>query len=271
MFSHFALGTNDLERAQAFYTAVMEVLGQSLVHTDSDSAYLMFAPPDRRHPHLFVCRPFDGLPATWSNGFHIAYRAPDTVSVERFFEAALSRGGYDEGAPGLRPQYENDYYGAYVRDPDGNKLQAVCYTGGRRTGATGDIISHITIGLADLARERAFYTAVFAELGILELPAEGDDESSGYGLAGFQLPVVYVQPTFDGRPATWGNGTHAAFAAASRDAVDQFHAAAVANGGFSDGPPGLRPGYSPNYYAAYVRDPVGNKLQAVCRRSNKAC
>ena len=266
MFSHFTLGTNDLDRALSFYNGVMSALGQSLLYEDIDAGYLMYAPPDRRYPHLFICRPVDGLPATWSNGYHIAYNAPDKATVDRFFEAALERGGYDEGAPGFRPQYEADYYGAYVRDPDGNKLQAVCYTEGRTAGTAGDIVSHVTIGLADLERERAFYGAVLGELGILELAEECDEESVGYGLAGFQLPIVYVQPTFDGRPATWGNGTHTAFTAANREAVDRVYSTALANGGTCDGPPGLRPSYSPNYYGAYVRDPVGNKLQAVCRQ-----
>lgn len=267
MFSHFTLGTNDLDRALPFYNGVMSVVGQSLLGEYIERGYLMYAPPDNTFPHLFICRTLDGLPATWSNGYHIAFNVSDTSIVDRFYEESLSRGGYDEGAPGLRPQYGPDYYGAYVRDPDGNKLQAVCYTSGRCEGPAGGVISHITIGLADLVRERAFYSAVLGELGIVELPEEGDDESSGYGLAGFELPVVYVQPTFDGRPATWGNGTHTAFKAESREAVDRFHAAALANGGICNGPPGSRPNYSPDYYAAYVRDPVGNKLQAVCREA----
>ena len=265
MFSHFTLGSNDLKRSEGFYVPVMATLGQSLVAGGSDDSYLMFAPPGEDYPHLFVCRPFDDLPATWSNGYHIAYNAPDTESVDRFHAAALAEGGYDEGAPGLRPRYAVDYYGAYVRDPDGNKLQAVCYTNGRRAGATGDVVSHITIGLADLARERAFYTAVLGTLGIVELPEEGDAESAGFGLEGSELPVVYLQPAFDGRPATWGNGTHTAFAAPDRVAVDRFHAAGLAQGGVSEGAPGLRPQYSAHYYAAYLRDALGNKLQAVCR------
>ena len=265
MFSHFTVGTNDLGRALSFYNGVMDALGQSLCYENIEQGYLMYTPRDKSYPHLFVCRPTDGLPATWSNGFHIAYTVSDTVSVDRFFETALSRGGYDEGGPGFRPQYAADYYSAYVRDPDGNKLQAVCYADGQSAGATGGVVSHIAIGLVDLERERAFYGAVLGELGIVELPEECDYESSGYGLAGCQLPVVYVQPTFDGRPATWGNGTHIAFRTDSRDAVDRFHAAALSNGGSCDGAPGLRPNYSLNYYGTYVRDAVGNKLQAVCR------
>ena len=128
------------------------------------------------------------------------------------------------------------------------------------------MISHITLGLMDLGRETAFYDAVMAALGIRKLPEEGDDESVAYGYPGKALPVVYVQPTFDGRPPTWGNGTHVAFDAENRQQVQYFHAAARKQGGSSDGEPGFRPDYSHPYYAAYVRDAVGNKLQAVCRK-----
>lgn len=266
MFSHFTLGTNDLARSQGFYDPVMEALGQRLVQVSLESGYLMYAPDDGRHPHLFLCRPVDALPATWSNGFHIAYTAPDKSAVERFYEAALAQGGLDEGAPGLRPQYAEDYYAAYVRDPDGNKLQAVCYLKGRAAGPGGDVLSHITLGHADLERERKFYGAVLGELGLVEVPEEGAETSVAYGVGQAELPVVYVQTTFDGRPATWGNGTHAAFTAPSREAVRRFHTVALAQGGSCDGAPGLRPQYSENYYAAYVRDAVGNKLQAVCRQ-----
>ena len=265
MFSHFTLGTNDLARAEAFYSAVMPTLGQSLIAASPENGYLMFGLPDKRHPHLFICRPFDGLPATWSNGFHIAFNAANEETVDRFHAAALAHGGYDDGAPGIRSIYAPDYYGAYVRDPDGNKLQAVCYLDGRKAGPTGDVISHITIGHADIDRERAFYAAVLGALHIVDIPKEGDADSAGFGFLRYRTPIVYVQPPFDGRPATFGNGTHVAFAAASRAAVDRFHAEALVHGGLCAGAPGLRPHYSANYYAAYVRDRVGNKLQAVCR------
>ncbi len=265
MFSHFTLGTNDLARAERFYSALMPTLGQSFLEAPPQHGYAMFGPNDRRHPHLFICRPFDGLPATWSNGFHIAFNVAGKEMVDQFHAAALAHGGYDEGAPGLRSIYAPDYYGAYVRDPDGNKLQAVCYLNGRKAGPTGDVISHITIGHADPERARLFYTAILDPLGIVDIPEEGDASSSGFGLQGFRTPIVYVQPPFDGRPASFGNGTHTAFKAARRDAVDRFHAAALAHGGTCAGAPGPRPQYSANYYAAYVLDEVGNKLQAVCR------
>ena len=85
---------------------------------------------------------------------------------------------------------------------------------------------------------------------------------------GAAMPTVYLMPPEDGRPATWGNGTHVAFLAENRDQVHQFHELALRLGGTSEGGPGLRDRYGPNYYAAYVRDPDGNKLQAVCYREH---
>jgi predicted lactoylglutathione lyase len=68
----------------------------------------------------------------------------------------------------------------------------------------------------------------------------------------------------DGRPATVGNGVHVCFAAGTRDQVDEFYHTALANGGTDAGPPGLRPEYDAHYYGAFVRDPDGNKIEAVC-------
>jgi catechol 2,3-dioxygenase-like lactoylglutathione lyase family enzyme len=79
-----------------------------------------------------------------------------------------------------------------------------------------------------------------------------------------KMPTIYIYTPEDGGPATRGNGTHIAFIAETRDQVHSFHEHALALGGKSEGQPGPRPHYGPNYYAAYVRDPDGNKLQAVC-------
>jgi len=83
---------------------------------------------DLTGPKIFIGPTFDGYPASNGNGSHIAFLAKDRETVDAFYAAALEHGGTDEGAPGLRPQYHAHYYGAYVRDPDGNKLQAVCHS-----------------------------------------------------------------------------------------------------------------------------------------------
>ena len=123
-------------------------------------------------------------------------------------------------------------------------------------------ISHITLGTNDTARAGAFYDAVLGTLGIARL-AKPPGKPPAYAKDG-GMPTIYLYPPEDGRPATWGNGTHVAFVAPSRDAVHRFHTAALAHGGMSEGAPGPRPHFGANYYAAYVRDPDGNKLQAVC-------
>jgi catechol 2,3-dioxygenase-like lactoylglutathione lyase family enzyme len=125
MYSHITLGTNDLAKAKEFYDAALAPLGLSAVmEFDGAVGYGESSEPGTR---LFVCTPFDGKAASFGNGTHIAPNAPTRAAVDAFHAAAMAQGGSDEGAPGLRPQYTPNYYGAYVRDLDGNKLQAVCY------------------------------------------------------------------------------------------------------------------------------------------------
>lgn len=269
MLSHFTLGSNNLTRAQQFYTPVMAVLGQSLLESSDEYCYRHYGLSFDSYPHLFVCLPINELPATWSNGFHIAFHAQTTTAVDAFHAAAIANGGSDDGPPGLRTHYNDDYYAAYVRDPDGNKLQAVHYQNGRDPGHTGDVVSHITLGVHEFERDRAFYSDILGEIGYVERPDQSGthdgSQDTAFGFEDGDLPLVYIQSPFDGRPATWGNGIHTAFHAPSRHAVDRFHALALQHGGVCEGPPGLRPHYSANYYGAYVRDLVGNKLQAVYR------
>ncbi len=125
MFSHVTIGTNDMPRAIAFYDKVLGALGYSaLFKFDNAVAY----GADMKGPKTFILFPFDGGNAAPGNGMHIAYLAPSRAAVDGFHAAALEMGGTSEGAPGLREHYHPNYYGAYVRDPDGNKLQAVCHS-----------------------------------------------------------------------------------------------------------------------------------------------
>lgn len=123
MFSHVTIGTHDLSRAIAFYDAVLAPLGIERVA----SKYSTWAAWQRPgEPEKFwVGRPFNRLPASWSNGCMTAFTAPSRTAVDTAYAAAIAAGGLDEGPPGLRTEYAPDYYGAYVRDPDGNKLHFV--------------------------------------------------------------------------------------------------------------------------------------------------
>ena len=119
------------------------------------------------------------------------------------------------------------------------------------------MINHVSVGTRDLARASRFYDAALGALGYRRTMSES------FGCAwGLQWPEFWATLPSEGEAAP-GNGTHVAFIAASREAVDAFHKAAIAEGGSDAGAPGLRPDYTPEYYAAFVRDPDGNKLEAV--------
>ncbi len=123
MYSHVTVGTNDMTRARDFYDAVLGTLGTSRFAGGEKHAGYGKSGGDQ----FWVLTPFDGAPASVGNGTHVAFLAPSRAAVDAFHAAALAHGGSDEGAPGLRPHYHPAYYGSYVRDPDGNKLQAVCH------------------------------------------------------------------------------------------------------------------------------------------------
>ena len=120
----------------------------------------------------------------------------------------------------------------------------------------GRLIDHIQLVVRDLPASRRFYEAV---LGVLGLTVGG--EGPGFFWADELFVSTAESPAAQGKTT---GPTHLAFQAADRDTVDRFHAAAVAAGGLDNGRPGERP-YHPGYYAAYVRDPDGNKLAVVCR------
>ena len=123
MFGHVTVGTKDLKRAGCFYDAVLGDLG----HARAFERKTLICYGHRSGSRFFVMLPFDGNAASVGNGTHIAFDAASRVVVDDFHSMALASGGTDEGLPGLRKHYHDHYYGAYVRDPDGNKLQAVCH------------------------------------------------------------------------------------------------------------------------------------------------
>lgn len=123
MLLYITLGTNDLERARRFYEAVMPTLGLTL--EGADETEFGFGRTGDLRTRFWVTKPFDGNPATIGNGSMVALEAESRAAVDAFYHAALAHGGTDEGAPGLRP-YHAHFYACYIRDPDGNKLSAVC-------------------------------------------------------------------------------------------------------------------------------------------------
>lgn len=118
MLSGVCIGTNDIESAATFYDAVLETIGMTCVL--SEPAERGYAGADGRIT-LFVLTPYNEQPATFGNGTQVMFYAADKAAVRAFHATALKYGGQDEGPPGPRA-YHPDYYGAYVRDLDGNKL-----------------------------------------------------------------------------------------------------------------------------------------------------
>jgi catechol 2,3-dioxygenase-like lactoylglutathione lyase family enzyme len=120
---------------------------------------------------------------------------------------------------------------------------------------------YLTLGTNDLARAARFYDAALAPLGLARRATEPTE--IGYAHPADSRTRLWITLPFDGRPATFGNGTMPALIAETRQALRDFHRLALDHGGSDEGAPGLRP-HGPGFYAAYVRDPDGNKLSAVC-------
>jgi catechol 2,3-dioxygenase-like lactoylglutathione lyase family enzyme len=117
--SHLSVGTNDYPRARAFYAQVLATVGAREIMQHGQSAAF-----GKAFPEFWVGAPIDGRPAAAGNGMHVSFNAASTAQVDAFHAAALAAGGTDEGAPGYRPEYGRPYYGAFVRDLDGHKIEA---------------------------------------------------------------------------------------------------------------------------------------------------
>lgn len=119
IIDHVTLGVSNFEKARHFYHRVMPALGfLCLWEKPSMLAYGVEGADD------FGLQFDDG---SSRRGTHVAFRAPDRASVDRFHSEALAAGAHDDGGPGLRPEYHSSYYAAFVIDPDGNRIEAVCH------------------------------------------------------------------------------------------------------------------------------------------------
>ena len=124
MIDHISLRVSDFQRSLAFYKAALEPLGYTLVFSNDKEQYAGFAGPDKE-------RIWIGHREGASHGYaHIAVLAKDRATVRKFYEAAMKAGGRDNGRAGPRPQYSPTYYGAFVLDPDGHNIEAVCFAKG---------------------------------------------------------------------------------------------------------------------------------------------
>ncbi|OUS36876.1 glyoxalase [Rhodobacterales bacterium 56_14_T64] len=134
------------------------------------------------------------------------------------------------------------------------------------------MIAYVTVGSDNIARAKRFYSAF---LPALDYELEEGSEGLSYALPvpsgrSAILPDFYVKPTFDGGPASAGNGSMIAFQARSHQHVRDLHAAALAAGGSDEGQPGFRASYGPHFYVGYLRDPQGNKIALFTNDPNEA-
>lgn len=128
MLSHVHIGITNYSRAFAFYRAVMDTLGYPLRFNDDVKSWAGWKPADAPRPLFLIGLPFNGETAAPGNGQMTALLALNRAAVDKAYAMALKHGGTCDGPPGLRPQYHEHYYGAYFRDPDGNKICVCCHS-----------------------------------------------------------------------------------------------------------------------------------------------
>lgn len=127
MFSHLCIGVNDFDRALVFYSAITQTLGLELKFCDHERSWAGWQTPEFPRPLLVIGKPLNGNPATSGNGQMVAWLANSRAQVERVYLTALKHGATCDGPPDLRPHYHEHYFGAYFRDPEGNKLCVCCH------------------------------------------------------------------------------------------------------------------------------------------------
>jgi catechol 2,3-dioxygenase-like lactoylglutathione lyase family enzyme len=240
MFDHVLIRVTDRDASERFFSTVLTPLGIDKTYRTSRFS--------QWHDFLLAATE-TGHPVT--RGLHVAFRAPSREQVDDFWQTGIDAGYPGDGAPGERRTYREDYYGAFLRDPDGNSVEAV-HHGDLRRGE--GVIDHLWIRVADLGASTAFYRLVAGVAGFAERHA--DDERATFGARGPE------GGTFSLVPGVPTEHLHMAFGADDA-AVQRFFATATEAGHPANGAPGERPQYHPGYYAAYVLDPDGNNIELV--------
>jgi len=183
-----------------------------------------------------------------TTGLHVAFAATSRAQVDDWWHELTAAGYADDGAPGPRPHYSPSYYGAFLRDADGNSVEAVHHDSVDRAAG---MIDHLWIRVADVAATRRFYTAVAEAVGV-RVRDRGDRLHVETDRGSFTL--LHGPPTAN---------AHLAFGVGDERTVRAFHAAALAAGGRDNSLPGERPVYHSGYFGAYALDPDDNNVEAV--------
>jgi catechol 2,3-dioxygenase-like lactoylglutathione lyase family enzyme len=238
MFDHITLRMPDLAVASAALAALLgELEIEQTASTERFSVWGNFALTQTDDDHPIARR------------VHVAFIAPTTAHVDRFWQAGIDAGFVDDGPAGPRRVYGDNYYAAFLKDAVGNSFEAVHRDGTRPNGS----IDHAAIRVKDVAASTAFYSAIGAAAGLTVRRQSPDSAAFAVGESGGSLLIFAGEST---------QNIHIAFSGEDDD-VRRFHADATAAGYRSNGEPGERPVYHPGYYAAYVLDPDGNNIELV--------
>ena len=237
MFDHVTIRVSDAKASRQFYETVLEVLGISATYSDE---------------RLIEWDDFSLAPASGekppTRRLHLGFVAPSRAHVDAFWKVGIEAGHRDDGAPGLRPEYGDDYYGSFLLDSEGNSAEAVHHD----EAADRSGIDHLWMRVADVEASRRFYETI-APYGGFRLN-RGLPERAQFTSPHGSFSVVA------GRPS---ENVHLAFPASENAVVDAFHHAATAAGYRDNGSPGERPEYHPGYFGAFVLDPDGNNIEVV--------
>jgi catechol 2,3-dioxygenase-like lactoylglutathione lyase family enzyme len=243
VIDHVTIRAPDLEVSRRFYARALELLdapspteGGGFVEWNDFS----------------IGQASDQRPATAR--LHIAFQAASPAKVDDWWRAMTETGYADDGAPGPRPQYSPDYYGAFVIDPAGNSAEAV-HNGRRRYSG---VLDHLWIRVRNLDHATRFYETITPTVGHQTTrhpprSATVPERTRIHG-DGASFSLIEGEPT---------ENLHLAFAAPDQATVRAFHQAGTDAGYQSLGEPGERPHYHPGYYGAYLADPDQNNIEAV--------
>jgi catechol 2,3-dioxygenase-like lactoylglutathione lyase family enzyme len=239
MFDHITIRVSDLDASRRCYELALSTLGFDDMHVGGSF---------KEWNDFSISQARDDKPLT--RNLHVAFYSSSREGVDEWWRVMTGAGHEDDGPPGPRPIYRSDYYGAFVLDPDGNSVEAVHHDSPRDDGG---LIDHLWIGVADLAAAKRFYETI--------APVCGFQKHEGRWTHFYRENVSFTI-VHDGRPPT--DNVHLAFPVPDNATVDEFHRVALAAGYHDNGPPGERPVYHAGYYGAFVLDPDGNNVEAVC-------
>jgi catechol 2,3-dioxygenase-like lactoylglutathione lyase family enzyme len=238
VLDHITIRVSDRAASELFYDTVLRTIG--IEQSGRGEEYTIW------HGQFSLAHADDARPVT--RRLHVAFAAPSREHVDAFWRVGTTAGYEGDGAPGPRPQYTDDYYGAFVLDPDGNSAEAVHHGDTARRHP----IDHLWLRVADVQATKRFYEQV-ARFGSFRLNRDLPDH----------LQFVAQNASFSFVPGDPSENVHLAFETNDNRTVDAFHRMLTEAGYRDNGEPGERPIYHPGYYGAFVLDPDGTNVEVV--------